>query len=330
MTSRPLPSEPEILAFIARCTEIAPDEAWEGPPDHQRRVYDELCSALRHPRPEAIDVDDIDIPAGSHEIAVRRYLPGTPHPLPALLYFHGGGFVVGGLDSHDDICAELAHRTDAAVIAVDYRLCPEHPYPAAIDDGLTVLAELRRDPCAYGADAGRIVLAGDSAGGMISAAMALRLRDGAGPQVQGLGLLYPALGGDDTKGSYVEQADAPFCTTASIRLYRALYEGGVPRDDDPYCNPLAAAALAGLPPVFISAAHFDPLRDDAKHFARRLEADGGVVEERIEPQMIHGWLRARHSSPGANAAWNAFCAAMGRLLAGQNDARRCQEPIALL
>ena len=160
------------------------------------------------------------------------------------------------------------------------------------------------------------MLAGDSAGGMISAAMALRLRDGAGSQVQGLGLLYPALGGDDTKGSYAEQAEAPFCTTASIRLYRALYEGGIPRDDDPYCNPLAAASLAGLPPVFISGAHFDPLRDDAGEFARRLEADGGDVELRIEPQMIHGWLRARHTSPGAGRAWTAFCDAIGRFLAG--------------
>ena len=314
MTLRPLPTEPEILAFIATCTKIAPDKAWEGPPDHQRRVYDELCAALRHPRPEDVVANDVELPAGGHDVVVRRYLPGTARPLPAILYFHGGGFVVGGLDSHDDICAELARDAGAAVISVDYRLCPEHPYPAAIEDGLAVLGALRSDPRTHGVDAERMVLAGDSAGGMISAAMALRLRDGDGPQVQGLGLIYPALGGDDTKGSYVEQADAPFCTTASIRLYRALYEGGVSRDDDPYCNPLAAASLAGLPPVFISGAHFDPLRDDATEFARRLNADGGTVDLRIEPQMIHGWLRARHSSPGAREAWGAFCSAVGGFL----------------
>lgn len=315
MTTRPLPTEPEILAFIEKCTQIAPDEAWEGPAGHQRRMYDELCAALRHPRPEDLDVDDVELPGGGHDIKVRRYRSGTARHLPAILYFHGGGFVVGGLDSHDDICAELAHTTDAAVVAVDYRLCPEHPYPAAIEDGLAVLAALRRDPRTHGVDAERIVLAGDSAGGMISAAMALRLRDGAGPLVQGLGLIYPALGGDDTKGSYVEQADAPFCTTASIRLYQSLYEGGISRGDDPYCNPLAAASLAGLPPVFLSGAYFDPLRDDAAEFARRLNADGGTVDLRIEPQMIHGWLRARHSSPGAREAWTAFCDAVGGFLA---------------
>ena len=124
---------------------------------------------------------------------------------------------------------------------------------------------------------------------MISAAMALRLRDGAGPQVQALALIYPGLGGDDTKGSFVEQAEAPFCTTASIRLYRALYEGGTPREGDPYCNPLSAASFTGLPPAFVSGAHFDPLRDDASEFARRLEAVGVASELRIEPQMIHGW-----------------------------------------
>ena len=317
MSSRPLPTEPEILAFIARCEAIAPDEAWEGSADHQRRVYDELCAALRHPRPKGVTADDIDIPCDGRTVTVRRYLPaGAERPLPAVLYFHGGGFVVGGLDSHDDICAELADTTGAAVVAVDYRLCPEHPYPAAIEDGLAVLSALRRDASAHGIDAARIVLAGDSAGGMISAAMALRLRDGDGPQARALALIYPGLGGDDTKGSFVEQAEAPFCTTASIRLYRALYEGGTPRDGDPYCNPLSAASFAGLPPAFVSGAHFDPLRDDASEFARRLEAEGVASELRIEPQMIHGWLRARHSSPGAHTAWTALCAAISRFAAG--------------
>lgn len=308
-----LPDEPGIVGFITRCQELAPDEVWEGPAEHQRNVYDRLCAALSHPRPADVAVDDLDFDLAGRTIRVRRYVPPFQAPYPALVYFHGGGWVVGGLDSHDDICAELSVRSGVAVFAVDYRLCPEHPYPAALDDGFEVLSRLRADAESHRIDASRIMLAGDSAGGNLCAALALRLRDSAGPQVQAMALIYPGLGGDMSKGSFVEQAHAPFCTTASIHQYRALYTAGANVLADPYCMPLAASRYDGLPPTFITAAHFDPLRDDAVEFAEHLKAAGIPVELRIEPQMIHGWLRARHESEGAGAAFSALCASVHRL-----------------
>lgn len=307
------PSEPGILEFIRRCQEIAPDEAWEGSSEHQRDVYDRLCAAMRHPRPNGIAVSDLMFELPDRTVAVRRYAPPGRPPYPAVVYFHGGGWVVGGLDSHDDICAELAANSAVAVFAVDYRLCPEYPYPAALDDGFEVLARLRAEAEVHDIDAGRILLAGDSAGGNLAAALALRLRDGAGPQVCGMALIYPGLGGDRSAGSYVEQANAPFLTTASIDHYLALYSGGKPVLSDPYCMPLAASNFAGLPPAFVTAAHFDPLRDDAVDFAARLKAAEVPVELRVEPQMVHGWLRARHDSEGAHTAFAALCAAVHRL-----------------
>lgn len=314
MTGAPvnLPSEPGILGFIQRSQELAPDEVWEGDAEHQRTVYDRLCAALRHPRPEGITVTDMAFDLPERTIAVRCYKPLGEVPHPALIYFHGGGWVVGGLDSHDDICAELAAEGAVAVFAVDYRLCPEHPYPAALNDGLDVLARLRTGAKAHDIDATRIMLAGDSAGGNLCAAMALKLRDGAGPQIQAMALVYPGLGGDMSKGSFVEQANAPFLTTASIHHYLALYTGGKPVASDPYCMPLAASSYDGLPPAFITAAHFDPLRDDASLFSQRLDKAGVPVELRIEPQLVHGWLRARHDSDGARAAFDALCRAISK------------------
>lgn len=314
------PSEPEILAFIERSNAIVPDALWEGPPSAQREGYRRYCAALRRPRPEGIEVWDRLLDRREGRLPLRFYRPKTAaETLPLLIYLHGGGWMVGDLESHDDICAELAERCRVAVLAVDYRLAPEHPYPAAQEDCLAALAWARGEAATLGIDPARILLAGDSAGGNLAAGTTLRLRDGAGPQVQGQVLIYPSLGEVRDGGSFAEMAEAPMLTTASMLVYRHHYSGGGRIAADSYMRPLTAANLSGLPPAYISGAYFDPLRDDASDYARRLREAGVPAELTIEPQMVHSYLRARHDSPGAAAAFASICAAVRRL-AGADSA----------
>ncbi|MAU96686.1 MAG: carboxylesterase [Fulvimarina sp.] len=297
MSGRPAPDEAEILAFQAECDRFYPPDAVSASVSQQRAWYDALCRTFDTPHPPGISVEDAPV-AG---VPTRRYRPQAARPgAPVVLYLHGGGFVVGSLDSHDGICADLAEAAGLELLAADYRLLPEHPYPAARRDAFSVLAHLVE----RGA---RVVLAGDSAGGTLAAGLAIEARDRGLGGIVGQVLVYPGLGGDLTSGSFVEMAEAPGLTTADVAYYRELQ--GVPAGDV-LAHPLNAADLAGLPPAFISAAHFDPLRDDGRNYARRLIEAGVCVTYREEPQMVHGWLRARRRSPGAKAGFSRLCEAL--------------------
>lgn len=296
----PMPDEAGILAFHARCEAFYPADAVDAPIGQQRLWYDALCAAFDRPSPEGLTRADGLVAA---RIKVRRYRPRNVSTPTLLLYIHGGGFVVGSLDSHDAICAELADAARAELVSVDYRLAPEHVWPAAFEDCMAVLAGLL--------DEGRpVVVVGDSAGGNLAAGIALKARDAGLSGIVGQALVYPALGGDLVSGSYAEMAHAPGLTTADVAWYRDVY--GAPAAD-PYAYPLAATDLSGLPPAYLSAAFFDPLRDDARDYAARLSAAGVAAELREEPQMIHAWLRARHMSEGAQAGFAALCDAVSRL-----------------
>ncbi|ESR26962.1 alpha/beta hydrolase [Lutibaculum baratangense] len=299
MTS-PSPTEPEILAFQEKVDAFYPPDAVSAPVARQRQWYDALCRAFDVERPEGLSVAD-GVPAGG--VAVRRYVPGAIRAPARVLYLHGGGFVVGSLDSHDGVCAELAAATGLEVVACDYRLAPEHKAPAAFKDAATVFRSLLEE--------GRpVVVAGDSAGGNLAAGLALLARDEGLRGVVGQVLIYPGLGGDLARGSYVEMAEAPGLTTADVAYYRDVYAA---QADDIYAYPLRARDLSGLPPAFVCTAHFDPLRDDARLYAARLAEAGIGVTFREDPQMVHGWLRARHTSPGARAGFAAICQALARL-----------------
>lgn len=278
--------DPEILAFIARTDSFYPPDAVDLDIARQRAVYDAMCAAFRVPRPGGIEVHDAPV-AG---VPCRHYAPDGAGAT-RVLYFHGGGFVVGGLDSHDDVAAEIAVRTRCPVIVPDYRLCPEHAHPAAYDDALAVACTVP----------GPLILAGDSAGGNLAAAVALARR---GPDLRGLTLIYPGLGGEALGlPSYTEHADAPMLTTRDVRWYAQIRAGGpVPQGDASFA-PLAAGDLRGLPPCFVSAAGVDPLRDDGVEWVRRLIGAGVPAHCAVEPQLPHGHLRARHGAARARAAF---------------------------
>lgn len=296
-------TDPEILRFIAETEAAYPAEANSASAQENRRHYDAMCAVFRSPRPEGIIVTDEAL-AG---VPIRRYRPrGAAGPF--LLYLHGGGYVVGSLDSHDDVCAEIAQATGAELVAVDYRLAPEHLYPAQLDDVETVWrAESARRP--------GIVL-GDSAGGALSAALCLRMRRKGGPMPLAQCLIYPGLGGDMSAPSYAENAEAPLLRTADIAHYAGVLTGGDTslRETDPELSPLRAAGFEGLPPALVVTADVDPLRDDGPAYVDRLAAAGVEASWRNEPQLVHGYLRARHRSTRAGQSFEAICSWLrGRL-----------------
>jgi acetyl esterase len=300
LPERPWPSEPGILAFHAGCEAFYPADAVDADIHQQRAWYDALCAAFDAPAPSGMVKED-GIVAG--RIPVRRYRPTEVTTETRLLYIHGGGFVVGSLESHDAICAEISGAAGAELTSVDYRLSPEHVWPAAFDDCWAVLVEVLLK-------SGSVVLIGDSAGGNLAAGIALKARDEGLKGIVGQALIYPGLGGDLASGSYIEMAEAPGLSTADVAYYRGIYAAP---EGTPHAFPLQSENLAGLPPAFITGAFFDPLRDDARAYAARLALAGVPVEFREEKQMIHAWLRARGMSEGARAGFSALCDAVRRL-----------------
>ncbi len=294
MTSKPHPTEPGILAFHARCEAFYPADAVDAPIGRQRQWYDALCREFDAAPPAGMVKSDSLV---EERIAIRTYRPANVRTQTRLFYIHGGGFVVGSLESHDAICAEISDAVGAELVSIDYRLAPEHVWPAAFEDCWTVLVHLLRE--------GRpVVVAGDSAGGNLAAGIVLKARDEGLSGIIGQVLIYPGLGGDLVTGSYVEMAEAPGLSTADVVYYRDVLRAP---QGNRYAFPLAAGDFAGLPPAYVTAAHFDPLRDDARHYATRLIEAGVDVTFREEPQMIHAWLRARFLSEGARAGFAALC-----------------------
>ena len=249
----------------------------------QRAIYDAMCRVFHQGYPQGVTARDEEV-AG---VPCRRY-PGTA---PLVVYLHGGGFVVGGLHSHDDICAEIRAATGFEVLAVDYRLCPEHPHPAAFDDAMAVVA----------ASPGPILLVGDSAGGTLAAAVAAAMRD---PRILGQVLVYPGLGGPREGGSFVTHAHAPMLTAADVDFYSRLRHGAdAPKEPDPTAAPLMAGSFRDLPPTLALAAECDPLADDAVRYATAIRAAGGRAHAITEAGLVHGYLRARTTVPRAAASF---------------------------
>ena len=296
---RPMPIEAGILQFMEIGDSFYPPDAVNASSGQQRQWYDALCARFDQPLPDGIHISD-ELVLGI--IPVRRYRPAEIRTATCLLYLHGGGFVVGSLESHHAICAEIAYHVGAELISVDYRLAPEHRWPAQTDDCFSVLQRLL-------ADGKTVVLIGDSAGGNLAAGLAIRARDEGLSRVVGQILIYPALGGDLVSGSYLEMAEAPGLTTADVSYYRSVLQAP---SGNPVAEPLAIQSVAGLPPTFITVAYFDPLRDDGRNYAARLAQGGVEVWFREEPQMVHAWLRARHMSDGARTGFAAICAAASR------------------
>lgn len=277
-----------------------------GTPEQRRLRFEAYAAASRPPRPEGLEVRDWFVAVPGREIPVRIYRPAGTEPLPVVVYFHGGGWVTGSLDTHDGMTAAIAQTAGVAVVAVHYRRAPENPHPAAVEDGMAVLAWLAEADPRFGFDPSRIAIAGDSAGGHITPALALLARREGGPALRYQVLIYPAIAPDFTTDAYRDNADSPFLTTIDMKFYWQVYmPPGL--EADPVAHPMLAEDLSGLPPALIINAQYDPLRDDGIHYSERLAAAGTPVEVRTVEGMIHGFLRARFLSPPAMAEFEIMC-----------------------
>jgi len=310
----PMPTDPEVLAYIARTNAFYPADAYTFSADENRTWYNRYAAEMRGPMPAQVSTTDFPIAAQGPQrtIAARIYRHASQaHAGTVLLYLHGGGFLLGGLESHADACSGWCAATGIDVLAIAYRLAPEHPHPAQLDDVQAAFAHLQ-------AQGARVIVGGDSAGGNLAAALCLRQRAQGGNMPVGQLLIYPGLGGDMSIGSYVSNAYAPMLTTAESAMYFGLRTGGMDRDSvcDPELMPLKAADFCGLPPAFVVTADIDPLRDDGRIYVERLQADGVAARYRNEAELVHGYLRARHMSRRAAASFAAIAEALVQLASG--------------
>lgn len=282
--------------FIRQTESFYPENSGTLPIAQQRAIYDAMARHFHREYPPNTIVRDAEVA----DVPCRIF----GGQAPTVIYFHGGSFIFGGLESHDDICAEICVATGSKVVMVDYRLAPEHLHPAALEDALAVTRALIAD--------GPVVLVGDSAGGMLAASVAHILRS---PQVLGQVLIYPGLGGDMSTGSYQSHAFAPMLTSADVKLGESIRR--VHDADDPALNlvPLRDSTFAGLPPTVAIAAECDPLASDCAAYAAAIQAAGGNAVAHTAQGMVHGYLRARGMVPRAAASFEMICGAIAALAA---------------
>ncbi len=240
------------------------------------------------PQPIA-SVRDIEIPGPAGPIAARVYTPEGTAPFPLLAYFHGGGFTIGSIEGYDATLRALANASGCVIASIDYRLAPEHPFPAGLDDCYAATTWLAEHAASLDADPARLAVGGDSAGGNLATVVALLARDGSGPKIAFQLLVYPTTDGDRTRESYAKYGTGYLLTTELCAWFTQQYVSPAVADDVRH-RPLNAASLAGLPPTHVLIAECDPLYDEALAYARALEAAGVPTTFAVYPGMIHGFF----------------------------------------
>jgi acetyl esterase len=259
-------------------------------PAEARAAFERLQLPLP-PEPVAA-VENRTVPGPAGPIPVRVYTPETSdRPAPAIVYYHGGGWVIGSLDTHDGFCRALANRAGAAVVSVDYRLAPEHRFPAAPEDCYAAARWVAERGAEIGVDGGRLAIAGDSAGGNLAAVVALMARDRGGPRVRHQGLVYPVTDHDFDRPSYQENASGYLLTRDDMLWFWSHYAPEAARRAEPYASPLRVEKLLGLPPATVITAEYDPLRDEGEAYAARLAEAGVPVDAIRYDGMIHGFVQ---------------------------------------
>jgi acetyl esterase len=259
---------------------------------------------LLNGEPDALGrVENLFAPGPAGDVPLRLYASEHAGLRPALVYFHGGGFVFGNLDTHDAVCRALAKASGAVVVAVDYRLAPEHKFPAAVDDSYAATKWVAANAERLGIDASRIAVGGDSAGGNLATVIAMRCRDAGGPALAAQVLIYPVTDVSTFEtGSHRELAEGYFLTRAGMEWFTGHYLASADHKRHPEVSPLLAPNLSGLPPALIITAEFDPLRDEGEAYAQRLQQAGVPVTLTRYPGMIHGFVSMRGVLSGGRQA----------------------------
>jgi acetyl esterase len=255
-------------------------------------------------KPDALGrVENLSIPGPGGDVPVRVYASEYGGVRPALVYFHGGGFVFGNLDTHDAVCRALAKESGAVMISVDYRLSPEHKFPAAVEDSHAATVWAAANAERLGIDARRIAVGGDSAGGNLATVVAMRCRDAGGPALASQMLINPVTDFSSFETpSYRELGEGYFLTRAAMVWFAGHYLSSAEQARNPEVSPLLAPDLSGLPPALVITAEFDPLRDEGEAYAQRLQQAGVPVTVTRYPGMIHGFVAMRGVFAGGRQA----------------------------
>ncbi len=299
----------ETWAFIEKTNSLHPPETSEFSIERQRKFYDAMCKEFFAGYPPGVEATD-GVIEGRFPVPIRSYRKTGSFAKAQIVYLHGGGFVFGGLDSHDDVCAELCEHTGYELVSVDYRLAPENLFPSDFEDaltGFTYAAEKSDLP---------IIMVGDSAGANLAAAVCHHVR-GAGRQPVGQVLIYPGLGGDMTKGSYVDHSDAPLLQSKDISFYTHIRTNGVIIENVRSYAPLQDSKFSGLPPTVVISADCDPMRDDGDEYCKQIINAGGKAHWINEAGLVHGYLRARHSVKRARDSFSRITGAVAALGIGE-------------
>ena len=283
-----MPLEPETRKLL---DDLAPlmGELDEQTPDEARALADEGMVACSGPGDPAVTTTDHRAPGPGGDIPVRVYTPpGGGTSLPVVVYFHGGGFVIGSIATHDGVCRDLASESGAIVASVDYRLAPEHPFPAAVEDCWAALEWVHAHAGTFGGDPSRLAVAGDSAGGTLAAVTAMLAGERGGPTLRCQLLVYPGVGVTEDQASVQDNAEGYLLTLRDIVWFMGHYLGPDGDEQNPRFDPIYATDLSRVAPAHVITCEYDPLRDGGQAYAARLRADGVPVTDRCYEGLIHG------------------------------------------
>jgi acetyl esterase len=294
-------------------------------PGEARTLYRERRMYTQPAPPEVGEIRDLTMPGPAGNIALRLYRPLGSEPqakLPVLVYYHGGGWVIGDLDTHDTLCRELANGSGCAVVSVDYRMGPEHRFPAAVDDSIAALRWVHANAHQLGIDAARIAVGGDSAGGNLAAVVAIAARDAGGPALAFQLLIYPATDMRRTAPSHETNGQGYLLTRDTITYFHDHYIVDAKDDLDWRASPLLHENLAGLPPAFVLTAGYDPLRDEGLQYAQRLTQAGTRSSLVCFERQIHGFILMGRVLDEANTAVQLCAAQLRSALSGAQGTRK--------
>jgi acetyl esterase len=302
----PVTLDPDAAAVYKAFQEAGRPPYETVSPAEARELYLKSRVVTNPEPPPLRSVEPLAIPSPGGSIPARLYTPIKLRQYaglaPCLVFFHGGGWVIGNLDSHDVVCRQLADAGELIVISVDYRLAPEHKFPAAVDDAIAATKWIAESAGRLGLDPARLTVGGDSAGGNLAAVVAIAARDGDGPTIAGQVLVYPAIDFAMTHPSHREPETSLLLTHSVIRWFRDHYLNGETDAQDWRASPARAATLEGLPPAYVLTAGADPLRDEGDEYADRLKAAGVAVTHRNFPGQFHGFFTMGKLLQQANVA----------------------------
>ena len=321
--------DPEIRSFAEESDRLFGPDFGGQPIAEQRRLYNAWCAHFSAPAPAEVISSELFLPGPDGTIRARLFKPReAAGNLPVVVFYHGGGWTLGSPETHAMATSEMVRRTGAAVLSVDYRLAPEHAFPAAFDDATAALSWVVKSGALFGLDAARLAVCGDSAGGNLAAAVAMAARDRKGPAIALQVLIYPALKPKRRQPVVEDQGGGNEAGTSS---YVLAYAGGAEQlaafVRNPYAMPLAAEDFRNLPPAFIAAAGIDAVLEDAEDYAAALQAAGVPVTYRCAVGLPHSYLRTIYFSGKAAAEFDAICAALKDALGGGAQESPAMTPV---